>query len=98
MGEYQELGFDVTYTPATAVSFTDRNKLLDAFIEQAIEANGLACGGGGLETMELFVTRLKRRGSATDADRHVLQQWLQSHVDVVAFHIGELRDAWYGQA
>ncbi len=98
VGEYQEFGFDATYTPATGLSASDCNKLLDAFIEQAIEANGLACGGGGLKTMKFFVTRMKRRGSATEADRLIVQHWLQSRPDVASFNVGGLRDAWHGHA
>ena len=98
VGEFQEFGFDATYTPATELSAYDCDKLLEAFIEQAIEANGLACGGGGFVRMEFFVTRMKRRRSATDADRRIVQNWLESRADVVSFNIGGLRDAWYGQA
>ena len=97
VGEFQEFGFDVTYTPTAECTEPNRDKLLDAFIEQAIEANGLQCGGGGVVTMEFFVTRVKRRSSATEADRLVVQQWLESRPDVVSFDIGGLRDAWYGE-
>jgi uncharacterized protein YggL (DUF469 family) len=98
VGEFQEFGFDVTYTSSAELSASDRDRLLDAFIEQAIEANGLACGGGGFETMEFFVTRMKCRTSATETDRLVVQRWLESCLKVVSVKVGELRDSWYNHA
>lgn len=98
VGEFQEIGFNVTYTPRTGLNNSDGDKLLDAFIEHAIEANNLAAGGGGFPTMPMtfFVTSANRRGSATEADQKAVATWLESCTDIASFEVGALRDAWYG--
>ncbi|MDM4770840.1 50S ribosome-binding protein YggL [Solimonas sp. SE-A11] len=98
LGEFQELGFGISFTPAAPLSENERAALLWAFIEHAIEANGLNAGGGGLSSMEFFVTSAMRRGSATDAQRDAVQAWLRSRTDVSAFTVGQLVDAWHSPA
>ena len=95
VGEFQELGFDVTYTSKAELTALERDKLLDAFVECAIEASELAAGGGGITTMNFFVASSKRRGSATEMHRQVVATWLSSRADVASFEVGVLRDAWY---
>ncbi len=95
VGEFQELGFDVTYTSKPELTESDRDKLLDAFIEFAIEANELAAGGGGITSMDFFVASSKSRGSATEAHRQAVETWLNSRTDIDSFKVGDFRDAWH---
>ena len=55
VGEFQELGFEVSYRIAPQVPEDARNELLWRFIIEAVEANGLAVGGGGGEDHNSFV-------------------------------------------
>lgn len=98
LGEFREFGFDVSYLPVVGITESDSERLLDAFIESLVEANRLACGGGGFhgKTMEFFVTRSELRQSATEGDRRVVHAWLEARPDIESFTVGGLRDAWYG--
>jgi uncharacterized protein len=93
-GEFQEMGFEVQCRVAADMSETAFDAFVDAFLEQAIEANGLMFGGGGRREWKGFVT-LERRGSATDDHRQVMQRWLESQLQIVEYQVGPLVDAWY---
>ncbi|NQT87852.1 DUF469 family protein, partial [bacterium] len=57
IGEFAEWGREVMVTLRSAADF---DGFLDTFIEQAIEANGCCCGGGGKgDTLE-FIVQLGR--------------------------------------
>lgn len=95
VGEFQELGFEVTAELRDGLSEADFGAFLDRWIS-AIEARRLTFGGGGGEgRFGGFVVRAGR-GSATDDDRASLSALLQSDAVVVGHEVGELRDAWYG--
>ncbi len=79
---------------ATDMSEAAFDAFIDAFLEQAIEANGLAFGGGGRREWKGFVT-LERRGSAIDGHRQLVQRWLESQSQIVEYQVGPLVDAWY---
>jgi uncharacterized protein YggL (DUF469 family) len=94
-GEFQELGFEVRFRAVDDLSGEAFDNVADAFISQAIEANGLICGGGGKKPeWEVFVT-LDRRGSATETHRQAVQQWLATRPEVTTSQVGPLVDAWY---
>jgi len=93
-GEFQEMGFEVQFRVAADLSEAAFDALIDAFLEQAIEAQGLLFGGGGRRKWRGFVT-LERRGSATDDHRQFLQRWFESQPHIVEVQVGLLVDAWY---
>jgi len=94
-GEFQELGFEVRFRAVDDISDEAFDNVADAFISQAIEANGLICGGGGKKPeWEVFVT-LDRQGSATEAHRQAVQRWLATRPEVTTIQVGPLVDAWY---
>jgi uncharacterized protein len=94
-GEFQELGFEVCFRVADDISDEAFDGIVDPFISQAIEANGLLCGGGGKKPeWGVFVT-LDRRGSATEAHRQAVQRWLTARPEVKEIRVGPLVDAWY---
>lgn len=95
VGEFQEFGFDVHFKIHADVADPGHEQVLDDFILEAIEAHGLAAGGGGREVMDFFVTSARRRGSATNNDRQAVEAWLRNRGELIAHHVGELRDAWY---
>lgn len=94
-GEFQELGFEICFRAAEDISEETFDNVVDAFISQAIEANGLICGGGGRKPeWEVFVT-LDRRGSATEMHRQTVQRWLATYPEISTTQVGPLVDAWY---
>ena len=91
--EFQELGFEIR-VQYTAINVQVSDSLLDDFLDCVIEPRRLAFGGslpGG------FICAASR-GSATEEDRHAVNNWLRSQPEIIAVEIGELVDAWYGFA
>ena len=91
LGEFQELGFDVSFALGDGLSEAGIERFWDAFILEAIETNNLAFGGGGNDG---FITAWGR-GSATDAHRQVVLKWLTSRPEVSSAQAGQLVDAWH---
>lgn len=91
LGEFQQLGFEVSITLKPNLGIDDLDHFLDEFILDAIEKNGLAFGGG---TDCGFITTWKR-GSASEAHRTIVENWLSQRQEVVAVALGPLVDAWY---
>ena len=90
--KFTEHGFGVQYTLADGLSQTVIDDFLDCFVEQAIEAQNLSCGGGGRNiTWNFFVT--KRRGSPTDAQRNAVGTWMAVQPEVVSYNLGEFVNA-----
>jgi len=89
-GEFREYGFAVAFEVSDS---SDWNGVFTAFIEEAIEANGLLSGvSASLKNMTIELPR----GSATDQHRELVRAWLQLRSGVADIRIGELRDAWHG--
>jgi uncharacterized protein YggL (DUF469 family) len=94
LGEFTELGFEVRADLTPDLDYAGFDAFLDRLID-AVEARGLAFGGGGRpEDFEGFVTQL-RRGSATEADREALTAFLAANSAVVRHAVGPLVDAWH---
>jgi uncharacterized protein len=96
LGEFREFGFEVRFELATGLDTDERDVLIDAFIFEAIEANGLQFGGGGTDAWSGFVMLDRDRGSATEDHRQVVKAWLEQQSDITNVRVGELRDGWYG--
>lgn len=94
LGDFQQLGFEVSITLKPNLGVDDLDRFLDEFILDAIEKNDLAFGGG---TDCGFVTTWKR-GSASEAHRTIVENWLNRRQDVVSVTLGPLVDAWYPEA
>jgi len=58
------------------------DEFLDAFLEEAIEANGCYCGGGGKEDKLDVVVELGRRSDDPDARLNRISAWLDARPDV----------------
>lgn len=94
-GEFKELGFRVSLQFSSELTKAERNSLLNDFIQQAIEANGLIFGGGGVgSTWDGFVTLDARRGSASEAQREKVVEWLSGDRRILEYEVSRLRDAW----
>jgi uncharacterized protein YggL (DUF469 family) len=95
VGEFQELGFEVSASLRAGTSDVE----LEAFVGRLldfVETRELAFGGGaGFEgRLSGFVTR-GARGSATDDDRQALARFLVGDGVIAEHEIGRLEDAWH---
>ncbi|WP_432736903.1 50S ribosome-binding protein YggL [Maridesulfovibrio sp. FT414] len=96
LGEFREMicyvGLHFTNSLETQVG----EGFIDRFIEEAIEENKLAFGGGGQAyKYEGSVTAMAYRGSVSEAQRSAVEQWLIKEPEVVEYYITPLFDAWY---
>ncbi len=96
LGEFREYGFDVSYRLRDGASETEADDFLFRFLEQAIEANSLACGGGGGPPTFEFCVVSDHRGSPTEEQRSAVGAWLDAQGEVVSHSLGEFFDAWHG--
>ena len=69
---------------------------LDAFIKEAVEANGCFCGGGGKEDKLDVVIELGRRSDDPEARLERITAWLDARPDVQSWKTGEEFDIWHG--
>ncbi len=72
------------------------DEFLDAFIEEAVEANGCYCGGGGSPEKLSFVIELGRRSDLPDARLERINAWLKSRTDIQNWEVGKEFDLWHG--
>lgn len=94
LGEFQQLGFEVSITLKPDLGIDALDRLLDDFILDAIERNDLAYGGG---TDGGFISTWNR-GSASETHRTMVENWLSRRPEVVSVRLGTLVDAWYPEA
>jgi len=91
LGEFREFGFQVRTVWADHLTQEQQDDAIDSFILQAIEANGLYCGGGGRGVWGVCA-----RHGATEEQRRAVERWLSQCPAVKEFTLGPLVDAWYG--
>jgi len=92
-GEFTEWGRQLVITRNRKDEF---DEFLDAFIEDAIEANGCYCGGGGKEDKLDVVVELGRRTDDPAARLKRITEWLDARPDVQRWKTGEEFDIWHG--
>jgi len=92
--EFRELGFEVQFRLLDGWTEPELDRFWDVFIADAVEREGLICGGGCGRTWDITVMR-PHRGSATEADRSKLSQWLAQHPGVRDARVGPLVDMWH---
>ncbi len=93
LGEFQEFGFEVQFRLPSDMSDQDQEAFLDTFLAEAMESQGLMCGGGCGTDWDVFIT-LADRGSAQESHRKVVEDWLRKSPLVSEIKIGPLVDAW----
>ena len=92
-GEFTEWGRQLVITRNRKEGF---DEFLEAFIEEAVEANGCYCGGGGKEDKLDVVVEFGRRSDNPDARLKRIMAWLDARPDVQRWKTGEEFDIWYG--
>jgi uncharacterized protein len=95
VGEFRELGFEVTVEFKPNFNGMEFDQFWREFIGK-IEKNKLVCGGGGNHKIwQVFVTSSKKYQSPTDEQRENIKSYLESLSDIAKCEVGKLRDAWY---
>lgn len=95
MGEFQELGFAITFR------FDSRRHTLDEALDrwiEFVESRDWGFGGGGGEGSDILSGYLSRfaRGTLGEADRECAREWLESQPGFTCIRCGELSDVWHG--
>ena len=92
-GEFTEWGRQLVITRNRKDGFEE---FLDAFIEEAIEANGCYCGGSGKEDKLDVVVELGRRSDDPAARLQKITAWLDDRPDVQGWRTSDEFDLWHG--
>ena len=92
-GEFTEWGRHLVVTRNRKDGF---DEFLDAFIEEAIEANGCYCGGGGGENTLVVVVELGRCSDDPAARLKRITAWLDARPDVQGWRADDKFDIWHG--
>lgn len=92
-GEFQELGFEVTF------NLNEPRESIDQWFNNwitFIESISLECGGGGgfNGEHEYFITKYKN--SCVEDDRDKVLNWLTAKSNISNVKVKLLRDAWHG--
>jgi len=93
IGEFTEWGQQIIVRRNCRDGF---DEFLDAFIDEAIEANGCYCGGGGKEDRLDVVVELGRSTQNLEARSQKVTAWLDARSDVESYAVGDLFDLWHG--
>lgn len=95
LGEFKELGFDVTAQMPAQTSEHDLVEFMGRLIDVVEEKNMSFGGGAGSDRkVEGFIVR-STRGSLTEEDRSAVKAFLASDKSITGHEVGELRDAWH---
>jgi len=89
--EFQELGFELNLTYAEGLDAGAVDSFLDAFLDEAIEAQGLGYVGGE----DYGFVCLGKRGSVTEEQRSHVESWLKGRSELAEFTVSPLLDVWY---
>jgi uncharacterized protein len=92
-GEFAEWGRQLVITRNCKDGF---DEFLDAFIEEAVEAKGCYCGGGGKKDKLDVVVELGRNSDQTAERLKAITVWLDARSDVRSWRMGEEFDLWHG--
>lgn len=92
--EFQELGFELNLEFKEDLSDEAVDAFLDAFLADAMQANGLGYVGGD----DFGLVCLDERGSVTEEQRGTVEKWLKGRSELAKFEVSPLVDAWYPDA
>lgn len=89
--EFQELGFEINLTYREGLDGKAVDAFLEAFLNDAIEHNGLGYVGGE----DYGFVCLARRGSVSEDQRGQVEAWLKGREELSEFSVSPLMDVWY---
>lgn len=96
-GEFQELGFAVTWQFIDPLDAEELDTLFHALLA-LVEGRGLTFGGGGdLKQGSGFLCK-KGRGSVAEEDSTRMVEWFEALGPTVSATVGPHEDAWHTRA
>ena len=105
-GAHQKMGFEVEFDVSKSFDDPEIVAMMDKFLFDGIECNGLVCGGGWGRNgprAHFVVDKLRPQkkypwkfvsGSATEDDIHNVEVWLKSQPLIASYRISALFDLW----
>lgn len=93
--EFKELGFTVSWSFDEGTSEETIDNVVDQFIIEAIQANGLAYEGSGYLSWQGIICTQKL-GNCTEENRDVVTKWLENH-GLKNVKTSELIDIWWDE-
>ena len=91
--EFQEIGFSVKWRFPEGTTEEQIDQLVDKFISEAVEANGLIFGGSGFLAWEGLVCK-PNIGHCTEEDQALARKWPEEH-KFEEVSVSELFDIWW---
>ncbi|MDU8925255.1 YggL family protein [Pasteurellaceae bacterium LIM206] len=92
LDEFQELGFLVNWQFAEGTAIETVDEVVDRFIAEVIQPNGLAYEGSGYLHWEGLVC-LEKPGKCNENHQNLVKSWLESN-GLQQIEISELFDIW----
>ncbi|CAI3787875.1 putative protein [Pseudomonas sp. MM227] len=89
--EFQESGFELNLDFKEDLADEQIDAFLDAFLTEAMDANGLDYVGGD----DFGLVCLAKRGSVTEEHRAIVEAWLKGRSELTRVEVSPLLDAWY---
>jgi uncharacterized protein YggL (DUF469 family) len=89
--EFQELGFELNLEFKEGLAEEAIDAFLEAFLKDAMEANGLGYVGGD----DFGLVCLEKRGSVNDEQRATVEAWLKARSELTSVDVSPLLDVWY---
>ncbi|XKM14628.1 YggL family protein [Orbaceae bacterium ac157xtp] len=93
--EFKELGFTVSWSFAENTDEDTLDKVIDDFITQVIDPNGLAYDGSGYLNWKGIVCTQKL-GNCTEEHRKLVGDWLEKQ-GLTNVKVGQLIDIWWDE-
>ena len=93
LAEFQELGFLVNWQFSEGTTIETVDEIVDRFIAEVIQPNGLAYEGSGYLHWESLVC-LEKIGKCNDNHRELVKKWLETN-GLQQIEISELFDIWW---
>lgn len=91
VAEFQELGCELTLNFKPDLDDAAVDAFLEAFVADAVNANGLGYVGGD----DYGFICLDKRGSISEEQRASVEAWLKSRSELAEFTLSPLMDVWY---
>ncbi|MBN3216382.1 YggL family protein [Pectobacterium polaris] len=91
--EFQELGFSVSFRFPEGTSVEDIDQLMDKFVDDVIEPEGLAFEGSGYLFWEGLIC-LQKIGHCTEEHRQLVSRWLEEQ-KLTDVKVSNLFDIWW---
>lgn len=88
--QIQELGFELNLGFKEDLSDEAIDAFLDAFLAEAMDANGLDYVGGD----DFGLVCLANRGSVSEEQRATVEAWLKGRNELTTIEVSPLLDAW----